>query len=197
LTFSRIALALMLVMVAVLLAVGCAGQVGDGKSTDNVTVTTTVPTPIPSSTKISNYTSTGDLISALQSYRNNLTYPRNKIPEDLLKLTDSRYPKNWNTPEETRAFFISINQMIPAEQAITQLSINNTTSHPVGSQVYLIIHVNSSASTHIIDPAITSVIGRYEEYHTVAAWADINNLEKLAGIDGVESMKVNVPPEHS
>lgn len=92
---------------------------------------------------------------------------------------------------------ISDHTLIRAEQAVTQFGMNSTTGHPIGDQVYLIIHVNPSVSTHIVDPEVTSVISRGEEFHAVAAWVDVNNLEKLAGIDGVKEIKVNVPPEHS
>jgi hypothetical protein len=193
----RTSLILLLLVLVVMLAAGCAGQVGDGKSVADVTTSVTTTMPVPSGTMDAITKSNEEMVLALKIYRENLTSPCKKIPEDLLKLTDPNYPKTGNTPAETRAFLISTNEMIPAEQAISRLSINNTTGHPVGDQVYLIIKVNSSESTHIVDPAITSLIGRYEESHAITAWVDINNLEKLAGIDGFDKMKVNVPPEHS
>jgi hypothetical protein len=45
--------------------------------------------------------------------------------------------------------------------------------------------VKPEYSTHIADPYVTNVYFRNEKYHDVVAWADVNNPDTLAALDGV------------
>jgi hypothetical protein len=101
------------------------------------------------------------------------------------------------TPEQTRSIMISLNQIIPADQAKKVFNISNGTGQPIGDQIHLIIYLRPTANLKVIDPLVTAVIIRNEEYHAVSAWVEINNIEKLASIDDVTRIELNSPPEHS
>ena len=189
-TSIRVTLALMLVMVAVLLTAGCAGQqsFGIGKSVGNETLAGTIN---------ANAKSNEEIVLALKMYRENLTYPRNKIPDNLLQIIDPSFPKNIVSVDELKQFMILSNQLIPADQAGTKFNLSNKSGNPPGDQVHLIIHLNSTAPLQLIDPIATSVIIRDAESHVVVVWIDVRNLDALVSMEGVKRIELVVPPEHS
>jgi hypothetical protein len=72
-------------------------------------------------------TTGGDPITALQAYRQNLTYPKNKIPGNLLVLIDPGI-QNWDNNTGTKKrVHDSSRHLIPAEQ-----QLQNLISRPVG-----------------------------------------------------------------
>ena len=138
-----------------------------------------------------------DPVVALRLYRQNLTYPKNRIPDNLLQITDPNYPKIKVSVDELKRFMILSNQLIPADQAVTKFNLSNKTGNSTGDLVHLIIHLNSTAPLQLIDPIATSVTTRNAEFHVVVVWIDVKNLEALVSMEGVNRIDLVVPPEHS
>ena len=191
----RVTLALLLILMAVLMAAGCAGNKNVPTHSENNSVTSTIP--ITSGNAISEEKSNQYYVLALKLYRQNLTYPRNRIPENVLQLTDPDFPQDRATRELGRAQLIASRHLIPADQAIKRFNLTNTAGQVFGDQVFLTIYVYPNTSTHILDPVVTNISNRKEIFHGVEAWVDVNNLEKLAAMDGVSYMQLVDYAEHS
>ncbi len=185
----------MLVMVAVLLVAGCTGNNNVPTQSENNSLTSTIP--ISSVNAISEEKSDQYYVLALKLYRQNLTYPRNRIPENVLQITDPDFPQTRATRELGRVQMIASRHLIPADQAIKRFNLQNTTTQIIGDQVFLTIYVFPNTTTHILDPVVTNMSNRKEELHGVEAWVDVNNLEKLAAMKGVEEMKLVDYAEYS
>jgi hypothetical protein len=188
-TLIRVTLALMLMMAVVLLAAGCAGNVADEIPAKNGSPPLTMTVPVSSETIHAKITSNAEMVIALRMYRNNLTYPRNKIPENILQVTDPVFPSYLNSTETAKAQRIASRHLIPSHQVIERFNLQNNTERSIGDQVFLTIYVYPNTTTHILDPFITNVSNRKEGFHGVEAWVDVNNLEKMAALDGVRGMQ--------
>ena len=65
---------------------------------------------------------------------------------------------------------------------------------PSGRLVYVYISTEPGSSTHIADPLVAEVTDRDENSHLVVAWADAANLESIADLGGVQSIRQVTPP---
>jgi hypothetical protein len=77
-------------------------------------------------------------------------------------------------------------------------AINSTASLasdvPSGNLVYVYVSVKPGFSTHIIDPFVYEVPNRDEGFHLAVAWVDVRNLEPLATLEGVSTIREVIPP---
>jgi hypothetical protein len=182
----RMTFALAFVLVALLLAAGCSSPSIDTPVSSPAQVTLT------SETK-----TTSNPMSALQSYRQNLTFPRNKIPENVLQITDPGFPELEISRERVRAGRIASHLLITAERAKTRFNTTMISGQPIGDQVFLTIYVFPDSSTHVLDPFVTEVTHRKEQFHGIDAWVDANNVEKLAALEQVRSIGYTEVAGHS
>jgi hypothetical protein len=117
----------------------------------------------------------------------NLSFPRTKINYEVLVFEDPDYPIYVHSGEtrKTTMGCYYYDRAVPADQAAARFNITNTSGKPVGDQLYLSIRLYPNSSTHIVDPYVTQIKARDEEWHLVNAWVDVNNLDSLAALDGV------------
>ena len=101
------------------------------------------------------------------------------------------------TTEQVKAQLVAEHHLITAEKAKIRFNTTLVNGQPIGDQVFLTIYVDPNVSTHILDPVATEITNRKEELHGVEAWVDVNNLEKLAALNGVREMKLVDIAEHS
>ena len=193
----RVAFALVLVMVAVLLAAGCAQLAGNEKSTLSETTAVTGTIPVSSGPSFVNARSDEEMVHALKMYRENLTYPRNRIPENILQVTDPTFPETEITREQAREQMIESRHLVPGDQAIKRFSLTNTPGKIIGDQVFLTIYVYPNTPTDILDMVVTNMSNRKGQFHMVEAWVDVGNLEKLAAMDGVRGFHLVEYAEYS
>lgn len=92
---------------------------------------------------------------------------------------------------------IASRHLLPADQAMKRFNLTNATGRVFGDQIFLTIYVYPNTSTYILDPIVTNMSNRKEKFHFVEAWVDVNNLEKLATMDGVQGMELVEYAEHS
>ena len=140
---------------------------------------------------------TKDKVLALKQYRENLTWPRNRIPETVLQVTDPAFPETSITREQAREQMIASRHLLPADQAIQRFNLTNTSGTVIGDQVFLTIYVYPNTSTYTLDPLVTSMSNRKEKYHFAEAWVDVSNLERLAASESVRGMELVEYIEHS
>jgi hypothetical protein len=182
---------LLLLAGAMLLAAGCVLAPGEGD-----------PTSVSSGhiqSKEITYYDDITFKDPVVAWQSNLTYPWKKVASNVLVFIDPGYPiyVHGNTREQLKEFHILTGVAISAENATTRFNLTNPSGHVIGDHLFLTIHVFPNSSTHIVDPYITEENARIEELHGVEAWVDVNNLERLAGLDGVESIRFVVRAEHS
>ncbi|MFA5269573.1 MAG: hypothetical protein WC379_16530 [Methanoregula sp.] len=179
------AVALVLAMVAVLLAAGCSNGYNSqepDKEIVAIPLTSSIPTKNP--------------MTSLDLYRQNLTFPRNKIPENVLQITDPDFPDLGIPQERIRSNAIASHHLIAAEDAKKRFNITSDNGQPVGDQVFLTIYVHSNTSTHVLDPFVTEVTNRKEQFHGIDAWIDVNNVERLAALDQIRGIQLAEFMEH-
>jgi len=179
-------IALVLMIVALLLTAGCSSPPVDTPVSDTTQVTMTPETK-----------TTYDPMSALRSYRQNLTFPRNKIPENVLQITDPAFPELEISRERVRSDRVASHHLITAENAKTRFNTTTISGQLVGDQVFLTVYVYPNASTHVLDPFVTEVTNRKEQFHGIEAWVDVSNVEKLAALDQVRRIGFTEFAEHS
>lgn len=175
----------------------CSASRGWGQSTANETSTIMMSIPSSPATMNNNAKTNEEMVLALKLYRENLTYPRNRIPENILLVTDPAFPEISITREQARADLIASRHLLPADDAISRFNLMNTPGQALGDQVFLTVYVYPNTSTHILDTVVTNISNRKEIFHVVEAWVDVKNLEKLASMDGVRGMKLVEYADHS
>lgn len=196
-TSFRVVVVMLLVVGAVVLAAGCSGNISEKEPAGNE-----IPV-IPSITAVStgqvktDTNSNEEMIQPLLLYRQNLTYPINKIPKNLLQITDPNFPELDFTREQARAQLITQRHLLPPDAAIKRFNLTNSSGQILGDQVFLTIYVFPGNSTHILDPVVTIVTNRKEGFHGVEAWVDVSNVEKIAAMDGVRSLQFVEFADHS
>jgi len=136
-------------------------------------------------------------ITQIEEYKKNRNSAEKKIPDDLLQLIDDKYPLKTQTREQIKTRMKNAKQLIPQREVTAKLTIRNKSLNSLGDQVKIEIQVKPSVSTRIVDPYITQITGRDEESHLVVAWVDINNLDRLASLDGVSVISSIEPMGHS
>ncbi len=136
-------------------------------------------------------------ITQIEDYKKNQTKTQKKLSDNLLLLIDDKYPIKIQTHEQIKAQMKKAKQLIPAEEAASYLNIMQQSFNALNDQVKVEIYVKPSVTTQIVEPYVTKIIGRDEEWHLVVAWVDINNLESLASLDGVSVIRTVEPAEHS
>jgi nitrogen fixation protein FixH len=123
------------------------------------------------------------------AYDANLTYPWNQLNSPaILLFLDPNYPVFSRGPsrEEQIELYIKEKTVVPAAQAAARFNITNTSGKPIGDQLMLDIAIYPGNSTHIVDPYITSVVDREDDYNAIVAWVDVNNIGSLATLNGVQ-----------
>lgn len=121
-------------------------------------------------------------------YKENMTFWQKKLPNQILELIDPNAPLSGMTRDEIRIQMIDFEKnMIPAEEVFTKFGI----SQPTGDLVKVTININSSVSTHIVNPYVVYLIGK--RGNLVDAWVDLNNIEKIATLENVKWIDLIFP----
>ncbi len=124
------------------------------------------------------------------SYKENMTFSQKKLPTQILEIIDPNAPHSGMTRDEIRASLILDENLIPAEDVFTKLGI----SQPTGDLIKVTIHQNASISTHTVDSYVVRIL--YKSDNVLAAWVDLNTIEKIAYLDEVKYIDLIGPPLH-
>jgi PKD repeat protein len=173
---------------------GCEGQNNKLNNSKDRSANTTSST---GTTQISQADAMSDYFQILKLYHKNMTSYRKKLPDSLLVIADPDCPKGMWTPEWVYSDLRVSHYLIPANKAIARFNLTKSTGQVIGDQIILTIHVYPNTSTHFLDSVVTNITWRKENYHLVEAWVDMNNLDKLAALEGVQNISIPLYPSHS
>jgi hypothetical protein len=120
-----------------------------------------------------------------------------KLSTELRQLLDARLIPSGQTPEQFRDLMQRKNLILPAKEVASRLNISGLADRTWNDHVPVYIYLTPATQTQVVDPYVTVVINRKEQYHVVVAWVDITSLEKLAALKGVRAIRPIEPPEFS
>ena len=120
-----------------------------------------------------------------------------KLSTELRQILDTRLIPASETTEQFKDLLRRKNILIPAKDITTRLNISQPADRVYNDHVPVYIYLTPATPTRVVDPYVTVVINRKEQYHVVVAWVDVANLEKLTALDGVRVIRPIEPPEFS
>ncbi len=136
-------------------------------------------------------------IMQIEDHKKTRSKSQKKLTDDLLILIDDTYPIKIQTPAQIKTRMKKANQLVSSEDAIINFGIRNQDQKTLGDQVKVEIYLKPFFTTQIVNPYVTNITGRDEEWHLVVAWVDVNKLDQLASLDGVSAIRQVEPAEHS
>ncbi len=117
-----------------------------------------------------------------------LTEGKKKLSADLLQLIDSKFlPEGTNIDTHAR-------EMENVAQFRPSVSIAAPEDRINEGEVYVYIYLNPNASTWIIDSYVEKVTDRDEEKRIAVAWVKVKNLERLASLEDIRTIRTVMPP---
>jgi subtilisin family serine protease len=119
-----------------------------------------------------------------------------KLSTELRQLLDPRLIPASISPDQFRDLLRRKNILVPAQDVAVKLNISPA-NRVYNDHVPVYIYLTRGTPVQAVDPYITLVINRKEEYHVVVAWVDVTRLEELAALDGVRVIRPIEPPEFS
>ena len=126
-------------------------------------------------------------LGLMDSQKANLNLQQQKLSTDLLELTSA----DIITGNQSRE------NLIKEMQSLKQFRYYSSVREGVkqtDEQVYVYIHLASNASTSVIEPYVQEVTDRDEQNHLAVAWVSVTNLQTLANLDAVRSIRTVMPP---
>jgi len=121
--------------------------------------------------------------------KSNLTGAQKKLSTDLLQLLDSSFLLYGQDRGTLEMQMTHLRQFRPAS------SVSPATGGRVaGDMVYVYVHLKPFAETRTIDPYVREVTNRDEENHLAVAWVEVTDLETLASLEEVRTIRTVMPP---
>jgi hypothetical protein len=120
-----------------------------------------------------------------------------KLSTELRQLLDTRLIPASQTPEQFRDLMQRKNILLPARDVSAQLNVSQPAGRAWHDHVPVYIYLTPDTPTREVDPYVTAVINRKEQYHVVVAWVDVTSLANLAALNGVRVIRPIEPPEFS
>jgi len=128
-------------------------------------------------------------ISLTQDVKSNLSETQKKLSTDLLPLLDSRFLTKWQDRETLKV------QMERLGQYRLAGSVSPTGEGTATDDlVYVYVYLKPPAATETIEPYVWEVRDRDEENHLAVAWVAVQNLESLASLEEVRTIRTVMPP---
>ena len=124
-----------------------------------------------------------------ENVKSNLTDAQKKLSTDLLQLLNSNFLPEGQNREKLEMQMKRLGQFRPAS------SVSPTGDGRVaGDLVYVYVHLKPLAGTRTIEPYVWEVTDRDEENHLAVAWVEVKNLETLASLEAVRTVRTVMPP---
>jgi hypothetical protein len=126
--------------------------------------------------------------SLFQEAKGYMTTSQEKISSDLLQLIDQRF-----LPQGT-----SLQSHAETMKNLKQLRSKQATVFSAESikegEVYVYIHLAPGGQTETLSPLVSRITDVDESNHLAVAWVKVKNLESLASLNAVETVRSVVPP---
>jgi len=146
----------------------------------------------PSNTKVTvdiSSASRAKSILQIENVKPNLTDAQKKLSTDLLQLLDSSFIPQGQNRETLEMQMKNLGQFRPAS------SISPTRDGRVADDlVYVYVYLKPLAGTPTIEHYVWEVTDRDEENHLAVAWVEVNELETLASLEVVRTIRTVMPP---
>ena len=126
----------------------------------------------------------------IENVKSNLTDAQKKLSTDLLQLVNSSF-----LPEGQNREFLEM-QMKRLGQFRPASSVSPASDGRVaGDLVYVYVYLKPFAGTQNIEPYVWEITDRDEENHLAVAWVEVKNLETLASLEAVRTIRTVMPPQ--
>ena len=122
--------------------------------------------------------------------KGNLTPAQQKLSTDLLQLTGSIGVPKGQTLDGLQQQMEQNHQLIWVDESGKKTQ-DKTTGHPV---VYVYIQTTGNTGAGFISAYVWNVTNTDPENHLIVAWVDVNNLNAIASLDPVRSVRTVTPP---
>lgn len=124
-----------------------------------------------------------------QDPKEDLTPTQKKFSTDLVQLVDKKQLPSEQAREELKRLMQALKEFYPA--GAPEQSINGKAA---GDTVYVYIYLTPPVNTSAIDAYAWKVTDRDEESHLAVAWIEVKNLEALASLEAVRTIRTVAPP---
>ena len=168
------------IMLAVIMAVSVFTAVMPGIASESSNTIATVD--ISSASKAKS-------ILQIENVKLNLTDAQKKLSTDLLQLVNSSFLLQGQNRETLELPMKRLGQFRPAS------SVSPASDGRVaGDLVYVYVYLKPPAGTRTIDPYVREVTDRDEKNHLAVAWVEVKDLETLASLEAVRTIRTVMPP---
>ena len=124
-----------------------------------------------------------------EDLESNLTDAQKKLSTDLLQLLDSSFLLEGQDRETLKMEMERLKQLRPASY------VSSTGGGSVADDlVYVYVYLKPPTGTGAIEPYVWEVTDRDEENHLAVAWVEVKNLETLASMEAVRTVRTVMPP---
>jgi hypothetical protein len=170
------------IMLAVIIAVSVFTAVIPGIASEEPS-NTIVTADISSASKAKN-------ILQIENVKSNLTDAQKKLSTDLLQLVNSSFLPLGQTRRILEMQMKRLGQFRPAS------SVSPASDGRVaGDLVYVYVYLKPFAGTQTIEPYVWEITDREEGNHLAVAWVEVKNLETLASLEAVCTIRTVMPPQ--
>ena len=167
------------IMLAVIIAVSVFTAVIPGIASESLNTIVTVD--ISSASKATS-------ILQIENVKSNLTDAQKKLSTDLLQLVNSNFLPPGQNRETLEIQMKNLGQFRPAS------SVPKADGRVAGDLVYVYIYLKPPAGTRTIEPYVWEITDRDEENHLAVAWVEVKDLETLASLEAVRTIRTVMPP---
>ncbi len=120
--------------------------------------------------------------------QSSMTSSQKKLSSDLLQLIDQRFLPGGTTLQAHAESMKKMKQFQSDEQGIVPVDKIKD------SRVYVYIKLKPETQKNTLDPFLQKITDVDENSNLVVAWIKVSNLEKVASLDGVRSIRTVMPP---
>lgn len=135
------------------------------------------------------FSSDAKRVSLPQDVKSNLSVAQKKLSTDLLQLLDSRFLTKWQDQETLKVQMEHLGQYRLADTISSK-----SDGGAMDDMVYVYVYLKPPAETETIEPYVWEVTDRDEKNHLAVAWVEVNNLELLASLEEVRTIRTVMPP---
>jgi len=130
----------------------------------------------------------GEEIQRLNELKSNLTSAQKKLSTDLVQLTDQKFLPSATSLQSHVNSMLKLNQIKLFEQG------SDLREKVSEGSVYVYIFLYEGFTTYSLDGFAGEITNRDEKNNMAVAWAKVNDLENLASLNAVRTIRTVFPP---
>ena len=131
----------------------------------------------------------GERLLQVENVKSRLTDAQKKLGTDVLQLLDCSFLPQGQNMENHKMQMEDSGQFRPASSVSPKQD-----ARVAGDMVYVYIYLKPPAGTRTIEPYVWEVTDRDEANHFAVAWVEVKDLEKLASMEEVRTIRTVTPP---